>query len=80
MKSSYTDVSRFVKVSVEGPDLSPDGLLTVKNVSFHHDMSDLLLATYGNGEIRLYDVNYGKFLKKLIKILKAIFITNYKCK
>lgn len=59
MKSSYSDLSKFIKTSVDGPDLSSDGLLTVKTVSFHPEISDILLVSYGNGEIRLYDVNFG---------------------
>ncbi|RNA24033.1 WD repeat-containing 60 isoform X2, partial [Brachionus plicatilis] len=35
-----------------------DSLLTVTDVAFHHEMSDLVLSCYGNGEIRLYHTNY----------------------
>lgn len=63
MKSKYTDLSKLIKMTRnstdDGIDLSADGLLSVKTVSFHHEMSNLLLASYGNGEIRLYDVNLG---------------------
>ena len=37
-----------------------DGMLSVNNVAFHHELQDLLLAGYGNGEIRLYHIDYGK--------------------
>ncbi len=36
-----------------------DGMLNVNTVSFHHEQTDLLLAGYGNGEIRLYHTNYS---------------------
>lgn len=66
MKSNYTDLSNFRSSgkassdASQGNDLSADGLLSVKTVSFHHEMSNVLLASYGDGEIRLYDVNMGK--------------------
>ncbi len=52
MKTNYSDLGDF-------PDLLADGLLNVKTVCFHHEFADILLACYGNGEIRLYDVNFG---------------------
>ena len=61
IKSYYGDMSKLLPIStLEAPDLSADGLLSVKTVSFHHETPDILLASYGNGEIRLYDVNLGK--------------------
>ena len=38
-----------------------DSQLFVNNVAFHHELQDLLLAGYGNGEIRLYHINYSNF-------------------
>lgn len=36
-----------------------DGMLFVNCIAFHHELQDILLAGYGNGEIRLYHTNYG---------------------
>lgn len=67
MKTPYSDMTRFLKTPADGIDLSADGLLSVKSVSFHHELSDILLASYGNGEIRLYHVNFRMFLDTFFK-------------
>lgn len=38
-----------------------DGNLQVTYLSFHPEIQDILLAGYGNGELRLYHINYCKF-------------------
>ena len=37
-----------------------DGNLQVTSVCFHPEVTDILLAGYGNGELRLYHMNYCK--------------------
>ena len=38
-----------------------EGNLEVTSLQFHHEIQDIMLAGYGNGEIRLYHVKYGNF-------------------
>jgi hypothetical protein len=35
-------------------------MLCVSCVAFHHELEDIMLAGYGNGEIRLYHKDYSK--------------------
>ena len=43
-----------------------DGLLFVNCVSFHHEISEVFVAGYGNGEIRLYHIDYMTPIKTWI--------------
>jgi hypothetical protein len=40
-----------------------DEMLFVNYVAFHPEITDVLLAGYGNGEIRFYHKDYSRCLK-----------------
>ncbi len=61
-----TNVGQIVHINRKGSTFSSsllksdiqNGLVYVNCVSFHHDLQEIFLAGYGNGEIRLYHINY----------------------
>ncbi len=61
-----TNVGQIVHINRKGSSFSSsllksdilNGLVYVNCVSFHHELHEIFLAGYGNGEIRLYHINY----------------------
>lgn len=63
-----TNMGRIIRIVRESDTRSlttlksqfDDASSQVTSLQFHHELQDILLAGYGNGELRLYHVKYSK--------------------